>query len=311
MLLQLLHASTSPAPRASPLITCGGEALSWRDDAYKRALVASDPPFFRSSLAAASARGWAPGLELRASPGGAEARFSISPSSLPHSSALMATLPSSPVNRLSLLAKLDSLTSALARLRSSPSFPLYLSLKRRLPPPSNPLRLCACLLPVYTDPAGRQYLVLTRRRSRTGKAATFSSMWVFPGGHVDPSELPPAAALRECLEETGLRCGEPRPLCTYQATLAGKRRGYLLAFHAARVKGPPLPAAELLKNVDPEEVAAACLVPAEFLEALAPRKISGGTHAQALEVAGRAEFAGGFEGVRVDGSGAAVPATGS
>ena len=31
-----------------------------------------------------------------------------------------------------------------------------------------------------------------------------ASMWEFPGGKIEPGETPEAAAVRECLEETGL-----------------------------------------------------------------------------------------------------------
>jgi 8-oxo-dGTP pyrophosphatase MutT (NUDIX family) len=32
------------------------------------------------------------------------------------------------------------------------------------------------------------------------------SMWLPPGGHIEPNELPDEAAVREVLEETGVRC---------------------------------------------------------------------------------------------------------
>jgi 8-oxo-dGTP pyrophosphatase MutT (NUDIX family) len=32
------------------------------------------------------------------------------------------------------------------------------------------------------------------------------SMWLPPGGHIEPNELPDDAAVREVLEETGVRC---------------------------------------------------------------------------------------------------------
>ncbi|MDA8357536.1 MAG: NUDIX domain-containing protein [Actinomycetota bacterium] len=43
---------------------------------------------------------------------------------------------------------------------------------------------------------GRRGTVMHRHR-RLGR-------WMQPGGHIDPGETPPAAALRECTEETGL-----------------------------------------------------------------------------------------------------------
>jgi len=40
-----------------------------------------------------------------------------------------------------------------------------------------------------------------------------------PGGRVDDGELPEDAAVRECLEETGVRCLHPNPLIFYQVAL--------------------------------------------------------------------------------------------
>jgi ADP-ribose pyrophosphatase len=43
--------------------------------------------------------------------------------------------------------------------------------------------------------------------------------WEVPGGRVDPGESPEAAVQRECLEETGVFCAEPKPLLTYRPGL--------------------------------------------------------------------------------------------
>ncbi len=43
--------------------------------------------------------------------------------------------------------------------------------------------------------------------------------WELPGGKVDDGETPQAAAVRECPEETGVRCLNPRPLLFYHAGL--------------------------------------------------------------------------------------------
>jgi len=43
--------------------------------------------------------------------------------------------------------------------------------------------------------------------------------WEIPGGKVDEGETPEAAAVRECLEETGIRCMNPRPLLFYHVSL--------------------------------------------------------------------------------------------
>ncbi len=39
--------------------------------------------------------------------------------------------------------------------------------------------------------------------------------WEIPGGRVDEGETPEFAATRECLEETGLRCVDLKPLVVY------------------------------------------------------------------------------------------------
>jgi 8-oxo-dGTP pyrophosphatase MutT (NUDIX family) len=50
----------------------------------------------------------------------------------------------------------------------------------------------------------RQYRLLIDRVS-----------WEIPGGAVDEDETPGQAAVRECLEETGVRCANPKPLVFY------------------------------------------------------------------------------------------------
>jgi 8-oxo-dGTP pyrophosphatase MutT (NUDIX family) len=41
-----------------------------------------------------------------------------------------------------------------------------------------------------------------------------AGLWVFPGGHCEPSEALDACARRECFEETGYQCGELHELET-------------------------------------------------------------------------------------------------
>ena len=43
--------------------------------------------------------------------------------------------------------------------------------------------------------------------------------WEIPGGRVDDGEPPEAAAVRECLEETGIRCHDLKPLITFHQGL--------------------------------------------------------------------------------------------
>jgi ADP-ribose pyrophosphatase len=39
--------------------------------------------------------------------------------------------------------------------------------------------------------------------------------WEIPGGKVDKGETPETAAVRECIEETGVRCSDLKPLVDY------------------------------------------------------------------------------------------------
>lgn len=43
--------------------------------------------------------------------------------------------------------------------------------------------------------------------------------WELPGGRVEDGETPDAAAVRECFEETGIRCTDLKPLITFQQGL--------------------------------------------------------------------------------------------
>lgn len=46
-----------------------------------------------------------------------------------------------------------------------------------------------------------------------------SLSWEIPGGAVDEDEAPAQAAVRECLEETGIRCFNPQPLLFFHMSV--------------------------------------------------------------------------------------------
>lgn len=83
---------------------------------------------------------------------------------------------------------------------------------------------------------GRYLLV---RRSNPPSAA----MYAFPGGRGEPGETPEETALRELLEETGLRGENPRLFARYDLT--GTKGGFALSVFLAECADPsPLQAAD-------------------------------------------------------------------
>lgn len=49
-----------------------------------------------------------------------------------------------------------------------------------------------------------RYLIIQRSLVKRGKANVYPHFWDIPGGGVEENELPRDAAVRECLEETGI-----------------------------------------------------------------------------------------------------------
>mmetsp|Transcript_2813 Transcript_2813/g.6729 ORF Transcript_2813/g.6729 Transcript_2813/m.6729 type:complete len:740 (-) Transcript_2813:106-2325(-) len=94
-----------------------------------------------------------------------------------------------------------------------------------------PVTVAAVTLPVNSNGD-----VLVTQRAFRGM---YDGMWVFPGGHVDGGEALSAAAVREVLEETGLRVVKDslRPLAVWEGAVTSKKRQFCVVFFAADVSG--------------------------------------------------------------------------
>ena len=96
---------------------------------------------------------------------------------------------------------------------------------------------CAASLAVFR---GDSLLLIARG------AGAFKGLWSLPGGHIEPGERAPAAALRETLEETGVSAEPPRLVDVHEVLLrdAGQRliAHYLIIVYCARWRaGEPVP----------------------------------------------------------------------
>jgi 8-oxo-dGTP diphosphatase len=119
------------------------------------------------------------------------------------------------------------------------------------------------------DPAGR---VLLQQRPPGGAMA---GLWEFPGGKVEPGELPEAALVRELREELGLAIDPARLApATFASAELGERHLLLLLYICRLWEGVPQPlAAAGLKWLRPDEMHALPMPPADrpliaLLEAL-------------------------------------------
>lgn len=72
----------------------------------------------------------------------------------------------------------------------------------------------AAMVAVRQDRGGDELLLVRQYRLLINSLSL-----ELPGGRVDDRETPRDAAVRECLEETGVRCRDATPLLTYQAGL--------------------------------------------------------------------------------------------
>ena len=130
-------------------------------------------------------------------------------------------------------------------------------------------------------------LLLTRRVALRG--GTFSSTWVFPGGHVDACESLHAAAAREVYEETGARVelASIQTLGLFQAASPLHARQWAMVVCAGTLATPLVPS-EIRMQVS--EVGAACLLPAKNLALL--RALAGDVRAATSALQHEPPFAG-------------------
>jgi 8-oxo-dGTP pyrophosphatase MutT (NUDIX family) len=340
LLIHTLSTILIPTKHSATVTLENGYVCNWYDDCYKLASVSPRQSLAQYSavLQTATDRGYSSDVKVTSTPSGVT--FSLADggdsSCKPYSSALMVTLAASVPQAAkmgALLRKYDLALNGISFQKRKALYSLYNAAKNRIHKNTNNLRLCSCAIPVVVA-GGRRYVMLTRRKNRSGKASTFSNMWVYPGGHVDMlpsgvSESPAAAAERELREETGLVCDTSslEYLCAYNPVLVSKRRGYFILFYSCKVL-PPVEASAsasassasasasagssleaYFSGIDSKEVGAAALVPVEMLtgHCLSPRKITGMSHGEVVEVAARGVPTGGamqaVEGVTVSETG--------
>lgn len=109
------------------------------------------------------------------------------------------------------------------------------------------------------DEAGR---VLLQRRAPDRAMA---GLWEFPGGKVEPGELPEAALVRELREELGIEAESASltPACFASAPVGG-RHMILLLYLCRAWRGEPRPLdASALKWVRPADMIASEMPPAD------------------------------------------------
>jgi 8-oxo-dGTP diphosphatase len=109
------------------------------------------------------------------------------------------------------------------------------------------------------DAEGR---VLLQQRA-PGRA--MAGLWEFPGGKVEPGELPEAALVRELDEELGIATDEAalEPACFASAPVGG-RHMILLLYLCRAWRGEPRPLdASALKWLTPAQMAPAEMPPAD------------------------------------------------
>lgn len=109
------------------------------------------------------------------------------------------------------------------------------------------------------DDAGR---ILLQQRA-PGRA--MAGLWEFPGGKVEPGELPEAALARELAEELGIRVdpADAEPACFASAPV-GDRHMLLLLYLCRRWAGVPAALdASALVWLRPEEMRPADIPPAD------------------------------------------------
>lgn len=133
--------------------------------------------------------------------------------------------------------------------------------------------MSALLLVVAAALIDREGRVLVQQRP---PGAPMADLWEFPGGKVEPGEVPEAALVRELAEELGIELDAKDLLpLTFASESLGERHLTLLLYTLREWRGVPEPHhATALRWAKPHELRALAMPPADLpfiavLEALA------------------------------------------
>lgn len=122
----------------------------------------------------------------------------------------------------------------------------------------------AVAITIVSDPEDQAGFILTRRASRL---RNHKGQWALPGGRIEPGESAADTAFRELHEEVGLDVGPENLLGALDdfETRSGFRITPLVVWGPSKAALSP----------NPNEVAAAYLVPLHAIHSLAPRIVDG------------------------------------
>lgn len=109
-----------------------------------------------------------------------------------------------------------------------------------------PVKLIAHVLLTVAD----SYLIIQRSQIKRSKPNVFPCYWDIPGGRVEENELPRDAAVRECLEETGISIDKENLTIIHEDSQFDKEKQTVFTRLVYEVQLPKKPKTILL---DPKE----------------------------------------------------------